>query len=139
MNSPKESNPILGEIYLVKFDGIGSEQRGTRPALIIQNNTGNKFSPNVIVLPLTSSKTKARLPTHVDIPASVGLRFDSVVLCESPVRISKERLGVFLTSLPEIYLRRVAEAFVLATSIISYIGASRLEELREQAVRFNSM
>lgn len=59
-----------GEIYLAALDPVvGSEQGGVRPVLIIQNNVGNRFSPTVIVLAITSQLGKARLPTHVEIPA----------------------------------------------------------------------
>ena len=44
---------------------IGSEQGGVRPVLIIQNDTGNRHSPTVIVAAITSRMTKAKLPTHV--------------------------------------------------------------------------
>ena len=43
---------------------IGSEQGGIRPVLIIQNDTGNRHSPTVIVAAITSRMTKAKLPTH---------------------------------------------------------------------------
>ena len=46
---------------------IGSEQGGIRPVLIIQNDTGNRHSPTVIVAAITSRMTKAKLPTHVKI------------------------------------------------------------------------
>ena len=59
-----------GEIYLAALDPVvGSEQGGVRPVLIIQNNVGNRFSPTVIVLAITSQLGKARLPTHVEMPA----------------------------------------------------------------------
>ncbi len=41
---------MRGDIFCANLNnGIGAEQRGYRPVLIIQNNTGNKFSPTVIV------------------------------------------------------------------------------------------
>lgn len=57
---------IRGEVYLVDFgQGFGSEQGGVRPAVIVQNNKGNKYSSTTIVVPITSKQTKARIPTHV--------------------------------------------------------------------------
>ena len=45
--------------------GIGSEQEGCRPVVIIQNNVGNKHSPTVIIASITSKKdAKPKLPTH---------------------------------------------------------------------------
>ncbi len=55
-----------GQIYYVDFgENVGREQNGIRPAIIMQNNIGNKHSPTTIVIPLTTSKRKHPLPTHV--------------------------------------------------------------------------
>ena len=70
----------IGEVYLMKFDGTGNEQQGWRPGVVFQNNTGNQFSPNIIALPMTNSIKKKEQPTHVIIPAEVGLNRDSMVL-----------------------------------------------------------
>ena len=62
---------------------VGSEQGGTRPVLIVQNDTGNRHSPTVIAAAITSQTGKARLPTHINIAGgSVGLSKDSVILLE---------------------------------------------------------
>lgn len=59
-----------GEIYFAELNPVqGSEQGGTRPVLIIQNNIGNTYSPTTIVLAITSQLDKARLPTHVEVLA----------------------------------------------------------------------
>ena len=72
---------------------IGSEQGGTRPVLIIQNDMGNKYSPTVIAAAITSQKTKNKLPTHIDIDSKMyGLKADSVVLTEQIRTIDKSRL-----------------------------------------------
>ena len=76
---------IRGDIYYVKLgnEGIGSEQKGDRCAVIIQNNIGNKYSPTVIVALITSSMHKATLPTHVEINTSdSGVIRPSVIMCE---------------------------------------------------------
>ena len=104
----------------MRFGGSGSEQNGWRPGLVFQNNTGNRFSPNIIALPLTSSLKKASQPTHVLLPAEeTGLPKDSMVLCENPERMSKEKLGRYLTTLPQSFMAKVAEASLLASSAIS--------------------
>ena len=72
---------------------IGSEQGGVRPVLIIQNDTGNKYSPTVIAAAITSQTGKAKLPTHIEIGSEeVGLKSDSVVLVEQIRTIDKSRL-----------------------------------------------
>ena len=60
---------------------IGSEQGGTRPVLILQNDIGNQYSPTTIVAAITSQISKAKLPTHVEMKAKEsGLDKNSVVL-----------------------------------------------------------
>lgn len=104
----KERVPQIGEVYLMKFGGSGSEQSGWRPGVVFQNNMGNAYSPNIIALPLTSSLKKTNQPTHVIIKAAdSGLRRDSMVLCENPERMSKERLGQYITTLPQQFSKRL--------------------------------
>ena len=72
---------------------VGSEQGGVRPVLIIQNDTGNKYSPTVIAAAITSQTGKTKLPTHIEISSSDnGLKSDSVVLAEQIRTIDKSRL-----------------------------------------------
>ena len=82
-----------GEIYIADLDPIvGSEQGGERPVLIVQNNIGNRYSPTVIVLAITSRVGKKRYqPTHIQIECN-GLSTDSVVLVEQIRTIDKSRL-----------------------------------------------
>lgn len=123
----------------MRFGGSGSEQNGWRPGLVFQNNTGNRFSPNIIALPLTSSLKKASQPTHVLLPADeTGLPKDSMVLCENPERMSKEKLGRYLTTLPQSFMAKVAEASLLATSAISYLDLESLVSAWHQACLLNA-
>ena len=72
---------------------VGSEQGGIRPVLIIQNDTGNKYSPTVIAAAITSQTGKNKLPTHIEIGSKEnGLKSDSVVLAEQIRTIDKSRL-----------------------------------------------
>lgn len=82
-----------GEIYLVDLhDNVGSEQGGVRPAVIVQNDTGNNNSPTTIVCPLTS-RQKKNIPTHVDLMAQeCHLLVDSTVLCEQVRVIDRARI-----------------------------------------------
>lgn len=135
----EERNPQIGEIYLVKFNGSGSEQKGWRPGLVFQNNVGNQHSPNIIVLPLTSAIKKSNQPTHVQIPKEVGLRMDSMVLCENPERMSKEKLGDYLTTLPDEYMGQVAVASLLASAAISFIDPDVLMAVWQKAMVLNAV
>ena len=82
-----------GDIFYADLSPvIGSEQGGTRPVLVVQNDVGNKFSPTVIVAAITSQINKAKLPTHIEISArDVGLLKDSVILLEQVRTIDKKR------------------------------------------------
>ena len=138
MNNGYE-NYRIGDVYLMKFGGSGSEQHGWRPGLIFQNNVGNLYSPNIIALPLTSAIKKSSQPTHVFIPAGeTELIKDSMVLCENPERMSKERIGRYLTTIPDKYMSKIAEANILASSAISYLNPEILHSLWKKAVRLNS-
>ena len=132
-------NPMIGDIFMMKFCGTGSEQSGWRPGLVFQNNKGNAHSPNIIALPLTSSIKKRNQPTHVFIRASEsGLKYDSMVLCENPERMSKENIGRYITTLSNYYMSQIAEASLIATSAISFISPNRLTKIWEIAASLNN-
>lgn len=131
--------PQIGDVYLMYFGGQGSEQKGWRPGIVFQNNLGNKFSPNIIALPLTSSLKKSQQPTHVVLPANeTGLAKDSMVLCENPERMSKGRLGDYLTTIPEEYMAKIAVANLLATSAISFVDPDVLLVAWQKALLLNA-
>ena len=90
-----DTNVKRGEIYYADLSPVvGSEQGGVRPVLIIQNDTGNRYSPTVIAAAITSQTGKARLPTHIELPVQqeCGLTRDSVVLLEQVRTLDKRRL-----------------------------------------------
>lgn len=131
--------PKIGEIYYMKFNGSGSEQNGWRPGLVFQNNIGNAYSPNIIALPLTSCLKKIEQPTHVILSAEkTGLKRDSMVLCENPERMSKERIGDYITTLSNEYMGKIAAANLLATSAISFIDPELLMVIWDEATKLNS-
>lgn len=72
-----------GAIYWVEFDPVkGSEQSGLRPALVIQNEVGNRNSPTTIVVAITSKLPRRDFPFVVHIgPEDSGLPRPSVVNC----------------------------------------------------------
>ena len=83
-----------GDIFYADLSPVvGSEQGGTRPVLIIQNDIGNRYSPTIIVCAVTSQLTKAKLPTHIEIKqGQFGLAKDSVILLEQIRTLDKKRL-----------------------------------------------
>lgn len=82
-----------GEIYLIDLsDQVGSEQSGVRPAVVVQNEIGNMYSPTTIVCPLTS-RSKSMSATHVGLTTEdAGILKDSTVLCEQVRVIDKTRI-----------------------------------------------
>ena len=73
---------------------VNSEQGGIRPVIVIQNDIGNKYSPTLIVLPITSEIKKENMPTHCILHKSIknGLKIDSMVLAEQIRVIDKSRI-----------------------------------------------
>ncbi len=131
-------NPRWGEVYICRFEGTGSEQSGLRPAVIFQNNVGNAHSPNVIVLPLTTSLKRKDMPTHVVVRADdTGLRRDSMVICENPVSVSKDRLGNYITKLPREYMVKIAVASLLATSALDPLDFEVFQAVKQQSEKLN--
>lgn len=139
MSKAISRQPQIGDIYFMRFSGSGSEQSGWRPGLVFQNNVGNAYSPNIIALPLTSSIKKSSQPTHVFIPSNgTGLLKDSMVLCENPERMSKSRIGDYITTISDKYMKQIAAANILASSAISYLEPDALLVLWQKAVSLNS-
>lgn len=93
-------NIMRGDIYYTQlYDGIGSEQRGHRPVLIIQNDIGNKYSPTTIAAALTSRvKSDDHQPTHVKLDARFGLSRESLVMLEQIFTIDQRRLEEYVGS-----------------------------------------
>lgn len=105
-----------GDIFYADLSPvIGSEQGGTRPVLIVQNDTGNRHSPTVIAAAITSQTGKARLPTHINIAGgSVGLSKDSVILLEQVRTIDKKRLREHMGRLDDKHMDMVNSALAVS-------------------------
>ena len=116
----KVGSPSRGEIYLVNFDPtLGSEIRKTRPALIIQNNVANQFSPIIIVAAITSKYDDKLYPTEVLILANTsGLKQDSVILLNQIRSIDRQRLSKKIGKLPEATLKKVEAAIKVSLGLI---------------------
>ena len=105
-----------GEIYYADLSPVvGSEQGGVRPVLVVQNDVGNKFSPTVIAAAITSQLDKAKLPTHITLPAEkYGLPKNSVVLLEQIRTLDKRRLKEKIGELSTDIMTRVNEALLIS-------------------------
>ncbi len=104
-----------GDIFYADLSPVvGSEQGGTRPVLIVQNNTGNRHSPTVIAAAITSQVNKARLPTHIELEGGFGLKRNSVVLLEQVRTIDKRRLKERMGKLDDKAMSRVDSALAVS-------------------------
>lgn len=106
-----------GEIYYADLSPVvGSEQGGIRPVLIVQNDTGNRYSPTVIAAAITSQTGKARLPTHIDLPVTedCGLSKDSVVLLEQVRTLDKRRLRERMGRVDDRIMERIDTAIAVS-------------------------
>ena len=82
---------MRGQIIMADLPCTGTSiQTGLRPCVVISNNKANMYSPNVIVVPLTS-KNKKPLPTHYTMqPTRLnGLKVASTALAEQIITLSK--------------------------------------------------
>ncbi|MDD3164271.1 MAG: type II toxin-antitoxin system PemK/MazF family toxin [Oscillospiraceae bacterium] len=111
-----DTNVRRGDIYYADLSPVvGSEQGGTRPVLIVQNDTGNKHSPTVIAAAITSQTRKAPLPTHIAINGpSVGLTKDSIVLLEQIRTIDKKRLREHMGRVDDTMMNQIDSAIAVS-------------------------
>ena len=106
-----------GDIYYADLSPVvGSEQGGVRPVLIIQNDTGNRYSPTVIAAAITSQTGKARLPTHIALPVNenCGLNRDSIILLEQVRTLDKKRLRERMGKVDGTVMQRVDAAIAVS-------------------------
>lgn len=106
-----------GEIYYADLSpAVGSEQDGMRPVLVLQNDTGNRYSGTTIVAAITSKKKKTYLPTHVEIHTD-GLKTESVVLLEHIRTIDKARLYERIGKISKDNMGKVDHALIVSFGI----------------------
>lgn len=109
-NNSKNKNIRIvkrGQVYYCDLGlGIGSEETKNRPCVIIQNNTGNNFSPNTIVAPITSEKAEEKVSvaitgtyTYNDIEDGIQKSLSGYILLANIVTVSKARLGQYIGEL----------------------------------------
>jgi mRNA interferase MazF len=109
---------LRGDLYYADLTPvIGSEQGGTRPVLIIQNDVGNRHSPTVIIAAITSKATKTLLPTQHILLAQNGLDRESIVLLEQIRTIDKQRLKEFIGVLDQNDMRSIDTALAVSVDL----------------------
>lgn len=108
-----------GDIYYADLGPImGCEQNGKRPVVIIQNDIGNKYSPTVIIAPITSKgRRKHDIPTHVPIKLLGKIRHNSIILLEQVRVIDKQRLDNYIGTLQQYQIDEVDKALITSFDI----------------------
>ena len=125
----------IGDIFWFDLNGVGNVQNGWHPGIIVQNNTGNKYSPTMAVVPITS-KTKTNLPTHVFIKhgGSCGLPKDSIAQCEGQQLVCKaDQVGGYIGKADEKIMRKIAKGCLINTPYVAYLDDSDIDEIKNRA------
>ena len=100
-----------GDIYLANLNPFkGSEQGGTRPVLVLQNNDGNYYCPTLIVAPITTKLKKLNMPTHCYFEKVRGLAEPSMVSLEQIKTIDKCRIEKYLGKMTREQMTKVEDA-----------------------------
>ncbi len=106
-----------GQVYFAHLGvALGSEQGGTRPVLVVQNNKGNCHSPTVVVVPITS-QVKTPLPTHVKLNKVSRLVPTSCALVEQIRTIDRGRLSTYLGKAPPITMMKINTALKISMGL----------------------
>ena len=116
-----------GDIYLANLNPFrGSEQGGTRPVLVLQNNAGNFYAPTLIIAPITSQLHKLHQPTHFLIRKEGGLYRDSMVELEQIRTIDKSRVGFYIGRISRETMKKIDEVITVS------LGMDVIEDVEAQ-------
>lgn len=110
-----------GDIVLANLPKELCVQGGIRPAIVIQNDTGNGFSPTTIIVPLTSEIKKVNMPVHeiVRTEDASGLNVDSMALCEQIRTIDKRKIKKILGKIhDDAVLEKVSMACKISLDLV---------------------
>jgi mRNA interferase MazF len=121
MSNPRTINyPRRGEVYLVNFDPtIGAEIKKTRPALVVQNDLGNRYSPLTIVAAITSHYEDGLYPQEVLVETPEGgLKVNSAVLLNQIRSVDKQRLLKRLGTLKRETMHNVDRAIQISLGLV---------------------
>jgi len=105
-----------GDVYWIDFD----LPIGKRPAVIVQNDIGNRFSATVIVAVITSALPGKSYPTDVLLPNGTLPKKNSRVLAGTIITIEKEDLKDYQVTLPEDIMARVDSALMASLDLEKY-------------------
>lgn len=112
--------PRRGEVYRVSFDPtVGGEIRKARPALVIQNDVGNRYGPVTIVAAITSTVHLPLPPFKVLVESPEGgLVKNSAILLNQIRSVDRSRLNTKLGKLSRSTMLRVDQAIKISLGLI---------------------
>jgi mRNA interferase MazF len=113
--------PHRGEVYLVEFDPArGREIQKTRPAIVIQNDIGNRYSPVTIVAAITSKLSSTPYPVEVAVSPSQenGLTMPSAIQLSQIRSVDQQRLVRRLGTLDTATMLKVDRAVRISLGLI---------------------
>lgn len=118
MNRPLFPQVRRGDIYYVDFGNQpGSVVHGMRPAMVIQNDVGNRHAPTLIVAAITTEIKKLRQPTHVLLGTQFGLPQESMLLLDQVATIDKTMLQNYIGTADAEFLRKVDRALSISVGV----------------------
>ena len=110
---------VKGQVVMVELTSTEANvQRGLRPCVVVQNNIGNKFSPTLIVAPLTS-RIKRDMVTHAKLYPTIenGLSVTSTALLEQIQTISKDSVKRVLGVLNNLEMELINKAIIASLAL----------------------
>lgn len=105
-----------GDVFYADLNPVvGSEQGGIRPVLVVQNDVGNRHSPTVIVVPISSVRKK-NLPVHIPVRCS-ELPKNSIILAEQIRTIDRSRLRKYVGSLDKERMKKINKILKISIGV----------------------
>ncbi len=119
-----------GDVYLADCgEWRGSIQGGVRPVVVMQNDTGNRHSPTVCVVKLTTKvKKKPDQPTHYLLTNIRGIPYPSQVLAEQPETINKSDIIRYMAHLPKEHMDEIGRCVEIEMGLVKLPDAAKTKE-----------
>ena len=118
-----------GGVYYADLNPIiGCEQGGCWPVIIVQNNTGNLYSPTTIIVHVTARKRKKALPTYIKVKGA-GLPKKSIALLEQLRTIDKSRLKEKIGEITQTSLNKIDKGLLISLGCFENRRSKKLWDL----------
>lgn len=116
-----------GDVYRADLgEPNGSVQSGVRPVVIIQNNVGNKYSPTVMIAPVTSNiEKKPHMPTHHIVKSCAAFKKPSMVLTEQVLTINKSQLQYYYGTVPKLDMLKIDVKILISFGLSRFLKGDK--------------